>query len=496
MRIDYTNKDYTALREALLELAGERMPAWTDHSSSDLGVVLLELFAAMGDMVLHYQDRIANESFLETAVERRSVINLLRLIGYELRPPQPASADLTLLFKPDAAGTVTIEPGTELTTEAKVTGETISFQYVRPPLTIDCARQPLVEHEDGGLYRRYERLPVIQVDAAIQGEILGSSDGAPGQRFMLARAPVIDSCLEIEVDEGAGPVSWEQRSSLLNSGPDDRHYVVRRDENDRVWIELGDGKYGKIPRRGYNNVSAGYRIGGGAKGNVAAGTITKHSGIEDLELVFNPEAATGGSDWEPLAEAVQRGPKLFRSGSRAVTAADYEEHARRFGVGKVRARAGGWNLVELYVAPAGGGYPSETLKQDLLTYLEDKRMLTTALDILDPVYISVYVEGKLGVEAHYFTAQVRQQVEKAVSELFAFDQVSFEETIYLSKIYERIEAIEGVAWVSIDGLSRSEPQPTIPEDGKLCFGWSEIPVAGHSSTGILLSRVEGGRDAG
>src|SRR5258708_15425550 len=102
--IDYTSKDYASLRAALLQLASERLPEWTDQSPNDLGVMLLELVAAMGDSLFYNQDRIAAESFLETAVERRSVIQLLRLTSYELKPPLAASADLTLLFKLGTTG--------------------------------------------------------------------------------------------------------------------------------------------------------------------------------------------------------------------------------------------------------------------------------------------------------------------------------------------------------------------------------------------------------
>src|SRR5574340_111176 len=96
--IDYTNKDYASLRRAMLELGRYRLPEWTDQSPSDLGVLLVDLFAYMGDIILYYQDRIANESFPRTAVERRSVVNLMRLIGYELTPPTPASVEVTLVF--------------------------------------------------------------------------------------------------------------------------------------------------------------------------------------------------------------------------------------------------------------------------------------------------------------------------------------------------------------------------------------------------------------
>src|SRR4051794_16754536 len=110
--IDYTNKDFQSLRSAMLSLARYRVPEWTDRSPADLGMLLVDLFAYIGDVVLYYQDRIANESFLLTAVERCSVLNALRLIGYELAPPIAAAAMLSLFFKkpPQGASTVVTVP--------------------------------------------------------------------------------------------------------------------------------------------------------------------------------------------------------------------------------------------------------------------------------------------------------------------------------------------------------------------------------------------------
>src|SRR5690242_6988736 len=93
---DYTNRDYTSLLTSLLDLAALKMPEWTDRSENDVGRLLLELFAYTGDLIFYYQDRIANEAFLSTAVERRSVIDLLALIGYTLATPAAAAAALTV----------------------------------------------------------------------------------------------------------------------------------------------------------------------------------------------------------------------------------------------------------------------------------------------------------------------------------------------------------------------------------------------------------------
>ncbi len=481
--IDYTNKDYNSLRDALLALTREKFPGWTDHSANDPGVMLLELFAYMGDLILYYQDRIANESFLDTAVERSSVINLLRLIGYELRPAQPASVDLILLFKPDIetdAHIVTIDDKAEFkTTTGPGGGDPVIFRYVRQPLTIDLRQLPLIQHTDGKTYRCYKSLPVVQVDSVIEKEIVGSSDNSSGQRFRLAGTPLIIDSLEVYVDGE----KWERRDTLFYSDSTSKHYVVRYDESDVAWIEFGDGKFGRIPQKGINNITASYRTGGGVKGNIPGNTVFKVSGIGDrgsnLQLVFNPNASSGGREREDCAEAVLRGPQLFRARSRAVTVEDYEAYARDFGVAKVRARAANWNTVELYVVPAGGGKPSDTLKENLRLYFEDKRMLTTIVEVKDPVYVEVIIEGDLFIKPQYFRDSVRQRVEDAVSRLLALENVDFAQILYVSKVYEVIEAIDGVEGVIISGFERVTPPPEgldpEPVWGVLRFDWNEIP---------------------
>ena len=89
--IDYLTKDYAGFRQAMLDQIPQRLPNWTDRSEADFGVVLIELFAYVADILSYYQDRVANESFLSTATQRRSVAELLRLIGYQIDPGLSAS---------------------------------------------------------------------------------------------------------------------------------------------------------------------------------------------------------------------------------------------------------------------------------------------------------------------------------------------------------------------------------------------------------------------
>lgn len=506
-RIDYTSKDYASLRAALLELASERLPEWTDQSPNDLGVMLLELVAYLGDALFYNQDRIAGESFLETAVERRSVLQHLRLIGYELKPPLAASADLTLLFKLHTTGPlpVPIAQGTTFKTTAAVTGVPVNFQYIQPAkINFDRGALPFgIVYADGTLkvlppgsplpnplpagstaYRAYQTLPVVQIDANVSGEIVASSDGSARQRYALDRAPLVDDTLVVTVDEGSGPVVWTRVASLIGSGDIDAHYFVRRDQDEVVWIEFGDGTYGKAPRRGLNNIVATYSVGGGTKGNVPAYAISKAvTAIDQLKLVVNLSAASGGTDAESTSAAVQRGPLLFRSMGRAVTETDYEVLAKTFGVGKAIAKATNWNTIKLIIAPDGGGKVSDTLKQDLLAFLDTKRIMTSVVEIADPAYVEVLIDATVVVQPQFSQRLVQQKVVDAVTSLFAFDNVEFGQTVYISKLYEVIQDIDGVLGVTISKFTRkdafeSTSASPIPMSGKIDFAATqgELPL--------------------
>ena len=58
----------------------------TTRDTSDPAIALLDAWATVGDVLTFYQERIANEGYLRTATERRSVLELARLVGYAPRP--------------------------------------------------------------------------------------------------------------------------------------------------------------------------------------------------------------------------------------------------------------------------------------------------------------------------------------------------------------------------------------------------------------------------
>jgi hypothetical protein len=469
--IDYTNKDFNSLRQAMLALARYRLPEWTDQSPADLGNLLIDLFANMGDVILYYQDRIANESFLQTAVERRSVLNALNLIGYQLAPPAAAAADLTLSFKPPAQGaaTVTIVPhGAQFAAPASASAPMQIFEYLGQDLAIDLATDQVARSADGKALV-YTGLPVTQC-AAQPMTIIGGSTGEPNQSFVLPSAPVVPSTLAVEVNEGAGWVTWTRVASLLYqtasdgritlSSATDRDYYLTFDENDSCWICFGDGTYGRIPPTGTSNIRATWHVGGGAAGNVPANTIVKAiTSIAQLSAVANPAAAAGGADDESIDHGKAFGPLAFRSGQRAVTLDDYMALAQQAGgVAKVRAASPNWNNVELYVAPAGAVAASvpESLRRYLMSFFEDKRMAGVFVKILDAAYIPIDISVEAVYDPRYQAAAVKQAVENALNVLLAFNNVDFGQSLYLSDAYGAVETLAGVTAVTVTEFRRED----------------------------------------
>ena len=86
------------------------------RDDDDFSIALLDATAAVADVLTFYQERIANESYLRTATERRSLLELARLIGYELRPGVAASTFLafTMDDTPGAPLETTVDVGTKV----------------------------------------------------------------------------------------------------------------------------------------------------------------------------------------------------------------------------------------------------------------------------------------------------------------------------------------------------------------------------------------------
>lgn len=476
--IDYVARDYDSFRQAMIDLIPAKLPEWTDRSEADFGIVLLELVAHTSDILSYYIDRQTNECFATTAQERRSVIHNLRLIGYEMAGAAPASAHLSLIYPKTLTGIAEVRPGDQFATRSSRENRSVSFEYVdEKPLLVELGGHPL--HPTMPDFREARDVVPVREGTSFKRETVGVSDGTQNQVFELGRPGVIRSSIVVDVEAEVPTGPWRMRKTLVTgsraltpeqltaleyqdriasglgfSRAPDRDFAIETDENEVTSIRFGDGQYGMIPPTG-GRVVVSYRIGGGTAGNVGAGQIAVIAKAPQLNAqgirVANSSAASGGAERESTEQAMRYAPTVFSSMNRAVTADDYVAQALLFpGVSKARAVALNWNTVALYIAPTGNGEePSDILQRDMLAYFEDKRMLTVQVAIRSPDYRALSIAMEVGAEPYYRRSDVEAQVRAAVRQLYDFGRASFGQKLYLSKLYEALEALDCVAFVSI-----------------------------------------------
>ena len=103
---------------------------------------------------------------------------------------------------------------------------------------------------------------------------------------------------------------WQQKPTLLDSQADDQVYRVEIGDDGEATVVFGDGTFGAAPPE-TSVVTANYRVGGGAAGNVGAHTLIAASSATPMPWllsVTNPVAATGGRDLESSDHARRIGP--------------------------------------------------------------------------------------------------------------------------------------------------------------------------------------------
>lgn len=493
--IDYTSRDYVSFRNDLLASAPLHMPEWTATSAGDFGVTLIELFSYIGDVLSYYGDRIANEAYLPTAVQRSSVLKLAALIDYTPAGNSAAAVALTVGIKANSGPTI-LPVRSQFATPATATDAAIIFEAV------DTYTFPANATNATVYYTMDQNAKIITVQQgpSIQAEAIGTSTGGADQEFALLQSPVIDGSTQVFVDEGTGvPTQWTYFGHLTDAAPSDTAFTISTDENGIVHVRFGDGVNGRIPNP-QATITANYRVGGDSGGNVGANTITVVlSHQPNIDVVNNPSPAQGGAEAETLDHIRAQAPKSLTAVNRAVTLGDYAALAIKVpSVGKARATANVFTAVNLYIHPSGGFLPDSSSIQtraavlaDRLTnsggtgYLDDKKMIGTTVTVLPPQYqgspgyVPVFLIIQVYVLPQFSQDTVSQGVLSALNSLLSFDNVDFGYHLTVSSVYHALQSISGVDYIVLTDMRRNEvaaTSPVAPQD-VVCDA-NEIPQIG------------------
>jgi hypothetical protein len=420
---DYTDYDWDLIKERIDRLLSVLFPDWTDYNRASGANLLTGSFAFLADIFAYYLNMRSRQTRLVTATERMSVIQLLSLINYYMSAAKAAKTDVRISLDPllSIANDVIIPQGTQITT-SDPNGPVF---YTTVAATISAgSTSTTVEAENAE--------PVTDQF---------SSDGKANQRYGLTSTPYVQDSSVVSADNGA----YDLVTTFVNSQASDRHVVVLVDDDDKGFLQFGDGVNGQIP---VGTIDNDYKIGGGGTGNIdenelniIVGSFTDILSNPVSLSVINQDAAEGGLDRETIAHAKEAGPVSIRSLNRTVCDDDFRTHSREVaGVADAMIHTKNQdvsipeNTGNLYVVAIGdqtsnkyykAATPSTTLLNSVREYLtgpppDNKPIwLTFDLRVLQATLLSVDITIGVFLEAGTIEADWKVLALNALDDYFA-----------------------------------------------------------------------------
>lgn len=505
--INYTSRDYAALKQELINLVSLNTgKSWDPTDNSDLGNVLLESFAYMGDIMGYYIDRAANETSVDTAVKTDTLLGFASLFGY--KPSGPTPAQVTVQFTNNNSTSVDLPIGTQVmapltygpfaqcyfeTTQAYVavqTGQSVSITAIEGK-TVNTDKPDYIDP----VY--HKPLPAI----------IGTSDGTPSQNITILDLGIVDNSLIVYVGQGVSFSPWTYVSTLIEYGPEDLVFTTSQNSDGTLTVIFGDGVNGSIPPAS-QVISAIYKTSVGIYGNIISNAIAEVSFIPgnvdpDAITYFtatNPSPAVGGADADNTSQIRSKIKGAIATRRRAVTLADYNYLTALVPlVGRANSSAGVYTSVNVYVqsqydgsATPGlvSGVPTPNwtaLQNSVASYLSDKTPVGTTVNVLPPSYIPVYINIAVVAEPALKQSTLKLAVYKALlasgTGLFSYDQVSFGMTVPLSALYAAVSNVTGVASANVVQLCTDNSNTA----STLVFSPNQIPYLLPANLTITVS---------
>lgn len=440
--VTYVNRSYLSIKNTLLRRLGKSNPEITDHSESNILVIILSMFAGVAETLNYYIDNMAREAFISTSRKFSSVVKHTQLIDYRIKAANPASANIVVNFAPgenplkeEKSIDIILPVGFIIPINTRFyTNNGIEFFSIKAITVTENSKAVVV--------------PVEQKEI-ITAQNLGTTTGNIDQLFQLPNNYVHNSVF-ITIDGDP----WERVETLGLSGPTDKHYVVDIGVDQNAYIRFGDNVNGAVPAGG-GLVVADFYVTLGEGGNVDAYTITNtdfdFAGVHPnmiIPSVYNPLSATAGFGFETIERIRRSAPLSLRTLDRAVTRQDYKDIAKLApGVDLADIFYNCGKYIRIYISPIGGGIAQEPLLLSTKDYIDQRKMVTTFTQVL-PAGES-YIHLNLIVTAKFRRDPVStyNDVIEALIEKYRYESSDINRKIRLSDIIALVDNLEKVDYL-------------------------------------------------
>jgi len=283
-KVKYYARNFEDIRSELINYVKQYYPdTMSDFNDASIGMMLLEMNAAVGDMLSHHTDRMFQETMIDFAQERRSLLALARTFGLKVpgKRPSVTICDYTINIPQLDGDTFDVEYAPIIRKGSKVSGAGQIFEnledidFSSPFNSSGNPNRPhtVVRDTDGTLlsYTLTKQELVINGTSKIYKKVITSSDSKPFLDIILPEKDVL-SVESVIVLDGTNHTTNPANSKFLDDT--NKWYEVDALAQDKIFVE------------DTNRVSNAVKVRPGKWNNITKKFVTEYTDQGFLKITF------------------------------------------------------------------------------------------------------------------------------------------------------------------------------------------------------------------
>jgi hypothetical protein len=473
-RLRVTELDFDTIKLNLKTFLNQQSQ-FTDYDFEGSGLnVLLDILAYNTHYNAYYLNMVANESFLDSALLRDSVVSHAKTLGYLPHSMKAPNATINFLVNAPTStdGTLTIPSGYSF----------LSNQIDSKVYNFVVLEDTTVTKANNSYY--FENLDISE-GQLITYSFNHNQTTNPKQTFTLPDNDIDTTSIKV----GVSPTStttdiavYNLVTDILDVTNDSQVYYLQETKNGQYQIYFGNNVIGKTLPDGAV-VSVTYLVTNGTSANKAnnfVGALTLTDSLNETLTNFTVtpvSAASGGAERESVDDIKFGSAAQFATQNRLITTKDYESYIRKnypavdsisvWGGEEETPRAYGKVFVSL--KPKEDYYISETEKKRILTeIIAPKAIVSVETIIRDPEYLYLLVSNYVQYNKNKTTQNAEGIKNSIKNSILLYNQTflnKFGATFVLSKLQDSIDGVDLNAILGSETIlrlqKRFEPDLTI-----------------------------------
>jgi hypothetical protein len=432
--INITELDFSSIKQNFIKYL-QNQDTFKDYNFTGSSLsTLLDVLAYNTQYQAYYLNMVANEMFLDSAIQRSSVVSHAKLLNYTPKSAIAPSAFINLTVNNVAGntGSFTLPRFTNFLSEA-VNGTNYNF------VTTDSITANTVG--------TVATLPNIELKQGVPQTYTYTvnSTANPKYTFEIPDSKIDTTTLLVAVRQSSSNSSYQiynPASNYITLGPNDPVYFLQESRNGNYQIYFGDGILGTKLSDG-NIITVSYVSTDGSAAAGANNFVLMSSFVNASNFVITPVTkASQGGDRESIDSIKYQAPKSFSAQNRAVTKNDYITLINQNNLGikfdAVNVWGGEENNPPVYgqvyvcLKPAGSYTLTQTQKQLIINQvIKPVSVLTVTPTIVDPDYTYIQLTVNVFYDPALTTlssAQIQSGVKSAISNFAASTLNTFNST--------------------------------------------------------------------